>query len=104
MIEYPSVHKSLEYAFPTSENATEHGFGKTGCYIVKQYTYDRSSLGYSATITHAFPSTDAGRDEAVQAWADTNLPVNVWSCLSGRHPEWFPATCPCPRGWESVEA
>jgi len=85
MTDYPAVHKSLEYAYPTSQNATDHGFGKTGCYLVSTYTYINAVEGYNREIKHA--SED--RSDAIAFWQSLDLPVNMWSCQSVRHPEWI---------------
>jgi hypothetical protein len=85
MPEYPRTHKSLEYAYPTSQNATDCGFGKTGCYLVSTYEYHAPGGGYARTIKQAF----ANRGDAVLYWLSLDLPINVWSCQSTRHPEWF---------------
>lgn len=85
-----SIHKALEYAYPTSTTATEQGFGKTGCWFVAEYTYldDKPCEEYSKQVVKAFPGDEDGRVEALRLWKHLAHPVNVWSCQTMRHPLW----------------
>jgi len=85
-----TTHKSLEYAYPTSETARKQGHRDAGCWFVAEYEYqDQPCEEYSQRIVGAFAGNDAGRDEAIAAWQLLALPVNVWSCKTVRNPHWL---------------
>lgn len=64
--------KAVAYAYPTSENATQFGFGKTGCYVVETSTNkDRipNAIAGFATSPEAFAFADTLTDHELSQWS-----------------------------------
>jgi len=88
-----AMHKSLEYAYPTSVTARKQGHADAGCWFVAEYEYqDQPGEGYRQRIVGAFAGNESGRDEAIALWESLCLPVNVWSCKTVRNPHWLSPT------------
>jgi len=89
-----AMHKSLEYAYPTSDIAREQGHRDSGCWFVAEYEYqdDQPCEEYVLRVVGAFAGNESGRDEAIAFWKSIAMATNVWSCKTVRNPHWLSPT------------